>query len=301
VRANKLNFSIVTGTGRCGTQFIARLLARSGGVITRHDPNPLNLTFHRYAKWYNLPIDEENFFNTKLNEIEEDLKNGRLSVHSSAHMAFSIEALNKRFACKIVILYRHPADVVNSYLGKGYYLEHYHWSDVSNAIGYQDIGKAPHHFFGRIIPNDSFFSDWQKLTRTGKIAWMWSAVNREIGRQLADIPESRVFVSKIEDFDYERYIGLCSFMDIQPVGEAVFNDLRGSRVNTLSTSAINSTLNWSVAERSEFTEQAQGMAQLLGYDVSPAYFTRPDEKIPSDFSKRVSTMDKIKRIFKSGS
>lgn len=260
-----MNYAIVTGTGRCGTQFLSKLLSLSHNVVSRHDPNPLNLSFHRYAKWYNLPIDDAAFFSAKEKEIKEDLDQASISIHSSAHMAFSVEDLYRRFNCKVVVLYRHPANVVNSYMGKGLYKEHYVLGDAAQALGFQNVGTAPHHFFSRTVPRDSFFETWNNLTRVGKIAWMWSAVNKEILRQLASVPSEKVFVSKLEDFDYKKYLELAGFLGITPVVENTFAALRKSKPNTLRTSDQYTVRNWSEAERGDFLQQVEPLAGTLGY------------------------------------
>ena len=262
------NFCIVTGTGRCGTKFLAELLSLSKAVSARHDPNPLHLAFHRYTKWYNLPIDNEGFFSMKENEIKEDLKTADISVHSSAHMAFSIEDLYSRFRCRVVVIYRSPEKVVNSYYGKGLYKEEYVIRDQTKAIGFQNIGIHPHHFFGRTVPNNAFFHEWHKLSRVGKLAWMWAAVNRQILKQIGELPKEKLFVTKIEEFDYENYLKLAAFLNISPVDERAFKNLSESKPNKLSTSDTFRVSDWSVAETNDFLSQVSEMSAILKYDLS---------------------------------
>jgi hypothetical protein len=262
------NFAIATGTGRCGTQFLARLLKLSPGVATRHDPNPFNATFHRYAKWFNLPIDPSGFLSIKRHELDEDLVSAQLSVHSSAHMALSIEELYQHFQCKVIMLYRHPADVVNSYLGKGYYAEEVVFATSQQAPGYHAVGSQPHHFFGRLLPRPDYLESWKKLTRVGKVAWMWATINYEMERQSTSINQTHLFTSRLEDFDYNRYTQLCAFLGIDCIQSGAFQDLRQSRPNRLSTSDVHKVSDWTELERKEFIVQVGSMAAKLGYDLN---------------------------------
>lgn len=80
----------VIGTGRCGTVFYAKLGEMEPHVAASHERFPLNETFHRYCKWYELPVDSEGFLQAKEREIREDL----------AHKSFSREMFLARIAPK---------------------------------------------------------------------------------------------------------------------------------------------------------------------------------------------------------
>ena len=116
---SKINFAI--GTGRCGTKFLYKVLDLEPNVASVHERNPLNETFHRYCKWYDIPVDHEGFLHTKEQEIQADLDQFDCSFEASAHLSLSVEELYQRFNAKFILLVRSPHEVVNSYLRKGWY------------------------------------------------------------------------------------------------------------------------------------------------------------------------------------
>lgn len=64
------NVGFAIGTGRCGTNFLAKLIELEPYVKSTHERNALNETFHRYCKWYNSLVDHEVFLSTYLTRLE---------------------------------------------------------------------------------------------------------------------------------------------------------------------------------------------------------------------------------------
>lgn len=258
---NKVAFAI--GTGRCGTQFLARIMAHEPEVKSVHERNALNETFHRYAKWYNLPIDDEGFLQTKFLEISEDLTKNNFSFEASAFLSVSTKELYERFGAKIILLVRSPEKVVNSYIAKGWYENDFYYSNKSLALGYQE-NNSFHHFLGRPVPIGDKFDEWKNMSRVGKLAWYWNELNLKAINILKEIPEDFWMVKKIEELNYEGYQEICAFLNIDSqISSYKFKLLSGDRHSFSNAPTISS---WTETEIHEFQSEVLPMANHLGYE-----------------------------------
>ena len=132
----------VIGTGRCGTVFYAKLGELEPHVAASHERFPLNETFHRYCKWYELPVDSEGFLQAKEREIQDDLSRKAFSLEASPHLSLSVVELHERFQAKFILLVRAPHEVVSSFLKKGFYRQPYAVKDPDLAPSYQQMPKG---------------------------------------------------------------------------------------------------------------------------------------------------------------
>jgi hypothetical protein len=256
--------AIAIGTGRCGTDFLAKVLAREPAVASSHERNALNETFHRYCQWYGLPVDHEGFLRAKAGEIAEDLRSRQFSFEASAHLSLSVLPLFERFGAKFILLVRRPDRVINSYLAKGWYEQSFVCADPALALGYQPIDSF-HRFLGRIAPRGEQFHTWNRLTRVGKLAWYWSELNRAVVRQFADLPATHYRIIKIEEFDHDAYVDLAAFFGFRPTLTAVqFERLRAGRPNRLGRTRR--AAEWTGQEAAEFEEQIGSAAAQFGYE-----------------------------------
>ncbi|NER39632.1 MAG: hypothetical protein F6J93_37805 [Oscillatoria sp. SIO1A7] len=260
--AGRIAFAV--GTGRCGTQFLQRVLATEPGVAACHERNRINETFHRYCQWYRLPVDKEGFLQEKEKEIRQDLVENNFSFESSSYLSLSIPELYDRFGAKFVMLVRRPDRVVNSLWVKGWYREPYIQADPEKALGYQPQ-PMDHHFFSRIAPMGAIFEPWNKMSRIGKIAWFWNAINLAIAEQFAKIPETHWRIVKLEDLSYNTYLELTEFMGFESaVPEERYREIASGRPNALPKRYA--ITDWSDAEISEFEAQVQPGAEHFGYE-----------------------------------
>lgn len=251
------------GTGRNGTHFLAEVLGQESDVATSHERNPLNETFHRYCQWYNLPVDHEGYLHTKEQEIRQDLVRHKFSFEASAHLSLSICQLYERFGAKFLLLTRSPERVVNSYLVKGWYTEPFVQKNPDLALGYQQH-ELFHRFLGRIAPQGEKFEQWNKMTRIGKLAWYWSALNKAILEQFADVPATHWRVDKLETFNYERYLSIANFLGVEAKLARNKYDAIVKR-RPASFIDVPTIADWSQQEIAEFESEVKDMAEELGY------------------------------------
>lgn len=155
----KIVFAV--GTGRCGTMFLHRLLSRETIVASHHERAPLSDTFHRYCKWYGIPVDSAGFLHHKAKEISEDLRVHAVSFEASSYLSLSIEELYSCFDASFILMVRNPLSVAESYYRKGYYAAPYIRNNPSLPPTYQE-SQHFHHFLGRIVQTAAnIFHGWK--------------------------------------------------------------------------------------------------------------------------------------------
>ncbi|NER94574.1 MAG: hypothetical protein F6J86_12160 [Symploca sp. SIO1B1] len=266
VNGKKLNERVgfAIGTGRCGTHFIAKVIDLEPNIACVHERNPLNETFHRYCKWYGLPIDHEGFLQTKAFEIEQDLKNHSFSFESSAYLSLSIQELYTRFDAKFIFLVRSPEKVVNSYLRKGWYKQPIFRVDLSLPPSYQN-GLEFRHFLGRIIPSSTKFQLWCRMSRVGKLAWYWNMLNAKVLEQFQTLPATHWRLEKLEELSYWRYQEVAQFLGFQTQVPQEKYEILAQRRPGAQTN-VPTIESWTESEIAEFETEVAPMAKKLGYE-----------------------------------
>lgn len=284
------------GTGRCGTQFIARIMQQEQGIASVHERNPFNETFHRYCKWYNLPVDSEGFLQTKESEIKQDLENNRFSFEASAHLSLSVQELYDRFKAKFLLLVRSPERVVNSYLQKKWYEQPVIRADPNLAPGHQEYCESFHHSLGRIIPSGEKFLQWNQMSRIGKLAWYWNALNTQVLEQFEGIPETHWRIEKLEELSYNRYLEIAQFFNFEStIAPETYQALALRRPN--AKASIPTIATWTPVEIDEFEAEIQPMAKRFDYKYhvsdlpTPVPYSKPTSTTP--IFKKQETKSKI--------
>ncbi len=267
-----LKAAFAVGTGRCGTHLIAELLGRERDVKSCHERDPLTDTFHRYCRWYRLPVDASGYIAYKRRNIESDLEQARISFEASAYVAFAVRDLIEAFDARIIHLVRHPRAVVESYLSKGAHLSQVGWyaepfiqTDPKLALGVQRH-TGFHHFLGRIAPMGDEFSSWNAMSRIGKLAWYWRTVNEHVAREAESIANARVMICRLEDLDHEKYLEIASFIGIQAsLTERAFARIAKKRPGKQEKRLP--AREWSQQERDEFAAQLGDAPMRFGYTL----------------------------------
>ncbi|EDX84868.1 glycosyl transferase, group 1 family protein [Synechococcus sp. PCC 7335] len=302
------NVAFTVGTGRCGTQFLSRILSLEPKVASVHERNPFNETFHRYCKWYGIPIDHEGFLQTKEQEIQADFERYAFSVESSAHLSLSIKELYERFNAKFVLLVRRPDQVVNSYRYKGWYSQPVVRSDIHLPPSYQSSHES-HHFLGRIFPSGEVFERWRKMTQVGKLAWYWNELNRQVLQQFSAIPQSHWRIQKLEDLSYTQYLEIAQFIGFPShVSEGEYQQLATRRPNATSHTSYQEKIAqasgtgpraaftvdmWNPTEIAEFESAVAAVAAKLGYQYEVDTLLKGSQDSLSEVSNKAQPSDKV--------
>ncbi len=270
--AGKVAFAV--GSGRCGTHFVAKLLEEEPDVFSVHERDPMLEQFHRYCSWYELPIDDAGFLHVVEQRIRQDLGGGKqLSFESSPTLCLSMPTLEPAFLPRWLHLIRNPRDVVTSYLHKGWYTQPFVQKRPELALGYQ-AGTKFQHFFGRIAPRTPStdpsgieFAEWNRLTRVGKLAWYWAAVNAYTLSRSTAIPAARFRTLRLEDFDYGVYRDVATYLGFAPrLSRERFDEIRTARPGKQKNIPKQA---WSAVEEAELARFAGELANRFEYSLAP--------------------------------
>ncbi|WP_262692931.1 sulfotransferase family protein [Kordiimonas aestuarii] len=262
----KVKASFAVGTGRCGTTLMARLMQMHDNIDSFHELNPLNETFHRYCRWNELPVDDAGFLYQKDLEMKASHEAGRLFFESSAYLSLSVETLARHYDAQFVLMVRHPEQVINSYLKKGWYLAPPVIDNPDLAPGFQPTAEF-HHFLGRPIPHKSELEEWRAMGRPGKLAWYWATLNASVLGAFQSLGPERCRVQKLEDLSHDSYSDLAAFLGADsPLPKADVTQLIESKPNAFSN--LPTTGQWTATDHQEVLRHVGPVADALGYDTA---------------------------------
>lgn len=259
--------TFAVGCGRSGTHFIARLMEHDSRIVSYHLDtigDTIADSFLTYCEWNNIPVDKEGFFHKRKCLIDNAALSGKVYFEANPYLSFSVVSIFQRFRAKFIYMVRRPEDTVNSHYVKGWYEETPIKADVKLNLGFQYGMKKANHFFGRIVPHGQEFLRWKKLTRIGKIAWMWNTINLEIVRQLKELPKEHYIMVKLEELDYDYYLKVHSFVGGRsPLTEQEFEKIRKAKPGRGLKKLSHTT--WSEQERQEVLSETKRARKILGY------------------------------------
>lgn len=258
--------SFAIGTGRCGTLCLSELVGLHQDMESFHEINPLNETFHRFCKWYDLPVDNAGFLHHKRAEIEQSHGSKLGFFEASAYLSLSIQDLYDAFDCKFILMVRHPAKVINSYIRKGWYKTPLIVDDPTKIPGHQPTNQF-HHYLGRTVPKDMDYTVWNEMPLVGKLAWYWSTVNAAILEQLKKLPPENYHIQRLEGLDYRRYQQIAEFIGTHhPISNEQFLTVTSGRPNAFDN--LPTEANWTHNDRRHFMRFTSELAETFGYDLA---------------------------------
>lgn len=181
----------VLGTGRCGTQTLARMLSKVDGCRIIHEHVPPLLT--EVTDFFNGSMTSDEMINLlRLTRAPSLLGGHRVSGESNQRLSFILPQLVEAFPkLKIVWLIRNGlANVASTY--------HRHWYDPKESRR----REQRHHlsFENRITaPMVGEMSDnqWDQLDAFGRCCWYWRYTNQTIGTESARLGVACLFL-KVE-------------------------------------------------------------------------------------------------------
>jgi len=209
----------ISGVGRSGTHFLSKIFENNEAVASYHLDNLKTATedsFMMYCKWYKLSVDFAPFVDSRKFLIQNAFEDHKYYVESNPYLALIIEELANEFKSKILIVFRDPEKVVQSHLNKGWYSSINPIFDTNfMGPGFHYCHRNANHFFGRILPNNHIeLERWTKLSQVGKVSWMWKVINENLLNASKNINNQNIMIVNIEKFEYEDYLKLCKFIDV---------------------------------------------------------------------------------------
>ena len=255
----------ITGVGRSGTHFLAKLFEQENQINAYHLDevgNAVADSFLMYAKWHNLHIDYEGFFRSRNFLIHSAQRRGKVYLESNPYLVlFAKELLEYYPKARIIHVVRNARDVVLSHLNKGWY------ENYSPAIGgdgkapfYQYQIKQANHFFGRIFPVKSEeFELWSKMTQVGKISWMWATLNNYLADSLK-VDQRRINLF-IDQFDHNAYLSLGSSLGLKiDLTAEGFTEIKADKPGKTQFKKV---AGWDIREEQGFLKEVEKFSLLI--------------------------------------
>lgn len=252
----------VLGVGRSGMRWTASVLGMHKGCQSFSEPFPFEEAFHRYCRWYDIPVDPCYVACRYQQLIRLAHRQHDTLFVATPYMGVDIDFLDAWLAPDgYLFCLRPPEAVVRSLVHKGWYGNPVISSDAHRVPGLQRVegsGKHPHRQFSRILPPPPLNENWLSMTSVGKCAWYWAAYNRHIWTQLSELAPERVSVLRLEAFDqnYGCYCNAVAAYGVAPeMPKETFLGLKDTMPN--KSVANRQTADWSPIEREEFDVQTE--------------------------------------------
>ena len=175
----------VLSTGRCGTEYLTRLLKQNDKLFVSHSPIPEFIYYSNYAyqNFKKKHLELIHIFDAaRIETILEVYLRDRIFIETNNRITFFAYAIASLYPkSKFIHLIRHPGSFVRSGIRRKWY---------------QGVDR---HDIGRIIPVDDF-SDWNRLSDIEKIGWLWNETNTYIDDFKNNLKDkNRVITVKAED------------------------------------------------------------------------------------------------------
>lgn len=251
----------VIGCPRSGTHFAAELFRNTPGYTSKHCDDVGKASgdsFLGYGKWYGLPVNTQPLVAYR-QQLVRDCEPTNVYVESNCYLSLFTHELHQTLAPYFVFLMREPAAVVNSLFVKGWYED-----PVFAPPGFDYNASSPHHAFGRLLPALSEeFERWQQLTRIGRIAWFWNALNTKIIDDLRAIPRERWTVLRLDGCDYACISELQQFVGSKrPISRQSFAAVVEKRPGCASRHRTRE--DWTARESDEFEAECGAVTSAFG-------------------------------------
>ena len=175
----------VLSTGRCGTEYLSKILSLNEHVDIYHSPQPELILASKYA-YENYDTDQDRIKSmvesARLELILESYIKGRYFIETNNKITFFAYALADIFPnSKFIHLVRHPGNFVRSGIRRNWYK------------------NSDKHDLGRIVPDDDK-TDFSQFNDIQKISWLWNETNLFIENFKETInSHERVLTLKAED------------------------------------------------------------------------------------------------------
>lgn len=229
----------VLGTGRCGTQTLARMLSRIEGCVVEHERNPPLLS-EVTDRIRGAMTEDQMIALLRDTRSVERLGGTRVSGESNQRLSFIIPDLIRAFPdARMLWMIRDGRANVAS-------VHHRRWYDPREAT-VREAHHAPSaaNRISGVDVRDIAPDEWARMDAFERCCWYWSYTNREIERRLAEAGAPFVRIS-LEHLG-ERVDELLAFLGL-PADTST--ELRAW--NAARHGPPLSPLDWSAAQREVF-------------------------------------------------
>ena len=198
--------------GRSGSRWVGDIFSSHENATGSCERNPFEESFYRYVKWNNLQIDLSGVIEIIKCDIISDWNSSEISYITSPFLSHDLPYLfNNLLPDSVIWCVNEPMFTVNSFYNKGWYKNELVCENPELIPSIQtENKKSMHRSFARITPIKKNFPEWRKLSRVGKISWIYNRLNMNIYKDLNKMKNIDLFVMKLElsDDNYEFYLSL---------------------------------------------------------------------------------------------
>jgi hypothetical protein len=229
----------VLSTGRCGTEYLTRILEQSDQTKVYHSPQPELLLASKYA-YENNETDQEQLKKildaARIELILNAYLRNQCFIETNNKITFFAYAISDLFPkSKFIHLVRHPGSFVRSGLNRNWYT------------------NSSNHDLGRIVPNSAEI-DFAGFNEIQKISWLWNETNLFIEKFKSDYLEStRIITVKSENL-FGNIASIKSIFDFigceQPLKNRL-NKIINEKINSQKKSSHPNYSEWSMADKNQ--------------------------------------------------
>jgi hypothetical protein len=217
LKTSKIRCYFVTGTGRCGTMLVSKLLSLGKNTHCDHEKSirhskmtPAYLTGNLESLYEEIETIIEPL-------VKSHNRQGLSYGESSGLMYLAFEELYRRYGKKarFILLTRHPEGFVKSALARGFFdPAHPHALEHLRARPATEIGQR-----------------WETTSPFEKCLWYWNLVNSMIYDFFCTLPNELWKIQPIEKLDVKACQELYNFLQIDGFDKQVINNLLSKRIN----------------------------------------------------------------------
>lgn len=243
-------------TGRCGTMWFSNLLKTSRSNMVLHSPQPSFATQNRLI--YSLLKDgasdvtqaqliKEIFFAGREQYLRYAYKTKKRYIETNNYITFFAPILIQLFPdAKFVHLYRHPAEFIRSGMRRNYYTEN-NTADIK-----------------RIVP-DTQDSNWLKMSRIEKTAWLWNQTNQYI-EDFKKNHQNNCFSFNFNNLEVQPIKKLFADIEVKIQDSEIQKQLK-VKTNTQQTGNFPTYNNWTEKQKSSIKTYCEKLAISYGYSL----------------------------------
>ena len=225
------NCFFMTGTGRCGTMLLSRVLSCGTDTTCEHEGAVHVTHLNETCRTGHLGGLEQDVAENIVPKVNRHQASGGNFGISSAHLFPVFPILYDLFGRKarFILLVRRPDTFVYSALARGFF-------DPGHPNGFEEVFPQASSEAGRA---------WPQMSPFEKCLWYWGYVNRMIWNWFQTLPEGLWRVQKIEALDLSAVESLFTFLGIPDFAEHAheIRDILNVKVNATPGSGNNIEVN----------------------------------------------------------
>jgi len=252
-------------TGRCGTNWIQKLLSRDRSIKAVHEPQP-NLAFQNsFAYTIQKEMSgkkepdsgrvyavlQEMFLAGRELYLRYCYKTGRRFVETNHYLTFFAPAIARLIPDALFVhVYRHPGEFVRSALRRGWYTH----GNMSSAA------------FPRPVQEDPCHSRWASFSGIQKNAWLWTETNQFIEAFKNREGSGRVYSFDFSSMNPAAVSDLAAFAGAE-ISERIIHKHMGQKVNAQKGGSVQVYSRWNDMDKAELQALCADTAAVYGYEL----------------------------------